>query len=104
MKLAEDLAGPIGPAIITIKKRKLQWFGHVIRHQSLAETIMLGWVHGSRKVGRHRTMWCGNVNVSCFLWSFEVAIRSAEDRWKWRKIIRTSFKLPDGPRCGPRDE
>ena len=103
LRLTEDLAGPVEPAIITIKRRKLQWFGHIVRHQSLAKTILQGWVSGARKVGRQRTMWCDNVQS----WTgktLEEAVRSAESRWKWRRMIKSSVKLPDGPRRGPRDE
>lgn len=57
MQHAKELAGPIEPAITTIKRCKLQWFGHVTRHQSLAKTILQGWVPGSRKVGRQKMWW-----------------------------------------------
>ena len=77
MNLAEQIAGPVEPAIITIKKRKLQWFGHVIRHQSLAKTILLGWVSGSRKVGRQKTMWWDNIKSWTGM-ELAMAIRNAE--------------------------
>ena len=103
MQLAEELAGPIEPALLTIKKRKLQWFGHVVRHQTLAKTILLGWVSGSRKVGRQKTMWQDNI----LKWTgktLEEAIRTAEDREHWRRTIASSVKLPDVPLRGTRVE
>ena len=94
MRLAEDLAGPIEPAIITIKRRKLQWFGHVIRHPSLANTILQGWVTGARKQGRQRKQWLDNILEWTGL-GVEEALRVAELRHTWRKMVRGSARLPD---------
>ena len=94
MTLAEDLAGPIEPAIITIKRRKMQWFGHVIRHPTLANTILQGWVTGSRKPGRQRKQWLDNVLEWTGL-GVEEALRVADVRQIWRTMIRDSARLPD---------
>ena len=94
MKLATDLSGPIEPVIIIIKRRKLQWFGHVVRHQSLAKTILQGWVSGSRRVGGQKKMWWDNIQD----WTgipVGAAMRVAECRKQWRVILRTSAKLPN---------
>ena len=40
--------------LTSIKKKKLQWYGHVARSGGLAKTIMLGTVQGGRKRGRQR--------------------------------------------------
>ena len=51
-KTVEDLVGPQEPLLGTVKRRKLIWFGHVTRHNSLSKTIMQGTVAGGRKRGR----------------------------------------------------
>ena len=37
-----------------VKRRKLQWYGHVSRSSSLAKTILQGTVKGRRRQGRQR--------------------------------------------------
>ena len=37
------LVGPQEPLLATVKKRKLAWFRHVTRHNSLTETILGRW-------------------------------------------------------------
>ena len=45
--------GPQEPLLATVKRRKLAWFGHVTRHDSLSKTILLGiWRFGDAVVGR----------------------------------------------------
>ena len=36
------LMGPRKPILATVKRRKLAWFGHVTRHDSLSKTILQG--------------------------------------------------------------
>ena len=38
--------------LTTVKRRKLQWYGHVSRSLGLAKTILQGTVKGGRKQGR----------------------------------------------------
>ena len=38
--------------LTTVKRRKMAWFGHVTRHQTLSKTILQGTVQGSRKRDR----------------------------------------------------
>ena len=48
--------------LLTItKKHKLRWYGHVIRSNGLAKTIMQGTVYGGRHRGRQRRRWDDNV-------------------------------------------
>ena len=95
-KIAEDIAGPIEPAIITIKRRKLKWFGHVNRHPSLAKTVLQGWVPGMRRAGRQKKQWLDNIKEWTGLTIGE-AIRAAEDRSVWRGVVMMSARLPDDP-------
>ena len=80
----------------TIKRRKMAWFGHVTRHQTLSKTILQGTVPGSRKRGRQRKQWMDNIRE----WTGrkdEELIRTAEDRHAWRLLTRTSSKAPLRP-------
>ena len=40
-----------------VKRRKLQWYGHVSRSSGLAKTILHGTVKGGRRQGRQRKRW-----------------------------------------------
>ena len=42
--------GPQKPPLATVKRRKLAWFGHVTRHDSLSKTILQGTLEGGRRV------------------------------------------------------
>ena len=44
-----SLDGPQEPLLAVIKRRKLTWFGHVIRHNTLPKTILQGTLEGGRK-------------------------------------------------------
>ena len=40
--------------LTTVKRRRLQWYGHVCRSLGLARTILQGTVKGGRRQGRQR--------------------------------------------------
>ena len=52
--------GPHGDLTI-IKRRKLQWYGHVSRSSGLAKTILQGTVKGGRRQGGQRKRWEDNI-------------------------------------------
>ena len=43
-----------------VKRRKLQWYGHVSRSSGPAKTILQGTVYGRRRQGRQRKRWEDN--------------------------------------------
>ena len=47
--------------LATVKKRKLEWYGHIMRSNGLAKTILQGTTRGGRKRGRQRTRWDDNI-------------------------------------------
>ena len=76
-----------------IERKKLKYFGHIIRQDSLHRSILDGKVNGKRGPGRPRTKWTTNV---C-RWTgqpYEEAVRLAQDRLVWRAIA--SDPLQDG--------
>ncbi|GFR72522.1 tenascin [Elysia marginata] len=60
-ELVVAYVGPQEPLLATVKRRKLAWFGHVTRHDSLSKTIFQGTVEGKRRRGRQRKAWCDNI-------------------------------------------
>ena len=40
-----------------VKKRKLRWFGHILRSSGFAKAILQGTVKGKRKRGRQKKRW-----------------------------------------------
>ena len=51
-KKIQAAIGPFEDILTTVKKRKLRWFGHVIRSIGLCKKIVHGTVPGKRKRGR----------------------------------------------------
>ena len=50
----QQAIGPHRDLLTTVKRRKLQWYGHVSRSLGLAKTISQGTVKGGRRKGRQR--------------------------------------------------
>ncbi|KAI8503836.1 hypothetical protein Bbelb_188070 [Branchiostoma belcheri] len=57
----EEVCGKQQSLLSTVKQRKLMWFGHVCRYNTLAKTILQGTVAGGRKRGRPRKTWLDNI-------------------------------------------
>ena len=47
-----------------ILKLKLQYFGHLMRTDSLEKTLMLGKIEGGRRRGRQRMRWLDGITDS----------------------------------------
>lgn len=69
----------------TIKSRKLQYFGHIKRHDSICKNIMEGNVEGKRARGRQRRTWMDDIKDWTNL-SLQERNRQAENRERWRVI------------------
>ena len=50
----QQAIGPHKDPLTIVKRRKLQWCGHVSRTSGLAKTILQGSVKGVKRPGRHR--------------------------------------------------
>ena len=77
----------------TIKKRKLQYFGHVIRAQNLCTHIFEGRIDGGRSRGRQRKRWSDDIKE----WTGRTLAQCtqlARDRSKWRRLVQ-GFGVPD---------
>ena len=57
----QQAVGPYEDLVNTVKRRKLQWYGHVSCSSDLAKTILQGTVKGGRRQGRQRKRWEDNI-------------------------------------------
>ena len=76
------------------QRRKLCYFGHVMRHEGIDRTIVDGVVPGKRRQGGQRKQWSDDLKsrLSC---GFADACRFAQDRASFRQVVR---KAAQGPR------
>ena len=81
----KQLVGNQEPLLTTVKRRKLAWFGHVCRHNTLSKTIMQGTTPGSRKRGRPRKSWSDNVKEWTDMKTSELLLATG-DRERWRRL------------------
>ena len=78
----------LSPIIPLIKERKLKWYGHLKRSQTLAKTIFEGMSEGGRKQGGQPMRWRKNITKWTGL-SFEEINRLTSDRDAWRQSVDT---------------
>ena len=70
-----------------IKNRKMSFFGHVKRHDSIIKQIVEGKMNGKRGRGRPRATWADNIKQ----WtnsSMKDCTKMAKDRGLWRTVSR----------------
>ena len=78
----QQATGPHEDLLTMVKRRKLQWYGHVSRSSGTAKTILQGTVKGGRRQGRQRKRWEDNIRKWTGL-EFAKSQRSVENREKW---------------------
>ena len=79
-----------------VKRRKLQWYGHVSRSSGLPKTILQGIVKGGGRQGRQRKRWEDNIKEWTGL-EFTKSQRAVENREKWRKLVAKLSVVPQRP-------
>ena len=57
----QQAIGAQADLLIDVKRRKLQWYGHVSRSLGMAKTILQGTVKGERRPGRQKKRWKDNI-------------------------------------------
>lgn len=72
----------------TIKRRKLEYFGHMIRGPKYRplQIIMQGKVEGKRPIGRKNLSWLRNIRTWCGL-NVEELFRIATNREDFRMLV-----------------
>ena len=77
----QQAIGPHEDLLTIVKRRKLQWYGHVSRSSGLANAILQGTVKGGRRQGRQRKRWEDNIREWTGL-EFGKSQRAVENRKK----------------------
>ncbi|GFR60175.1 endonuclease-reverse transcriptase [Elysia marginata] len=75
----------------SIKKKKLSYFGHTKRHESLQKLALEGKVDSSRGRGRRRKSWTTNIAEMTNM-RVNAAARAAMERDGWRSMASNLFK------------
>ena len=92
----QQAIGPHEILLTIVKRRKLQWYGHVSRSSGLAQTILQGTMKGERRQGSQRKRWEDKIKE----WTspeFGKSQRAVENREKWRKLVAKSSVVPQQP-------
>ena len=92
----QQAIGPNEDLLTIVKRRKLQWYGHVSRSSGLANTGLHGTAKGGRRQGRQRKRWEENIREWTGL-EFAKSQGAAENREKWRKLVVKSFVVTQRP-------
>ena len=82
----QQAIGPHEDLLTIVKRRKLQWYGHVSRSSGQGKTILLGTVKGERRQGRRRKRWEDNIREWTEL-EFIKSQRAVESRGKLKKLV-----------------
>ena len=77
-----------------VKRRKLQWYGHVSRSSGLAKTILQGTAEGERRQGRQRKRWEDNIRNGQ-AWSPRGQWRTGKNGENW---LQNYLWCPNDPR------
>ena len=90
--------GKIVNLLEVIRKRKLQWFGHMVRQSgdSLGKTILEGMVDGKRSRGRPEKSWMNNIIEWTGMTVMELTT-TARDREAWKSVVERSTVVPPRP-------
>ena len=93
----QQAIGPHENLLTIVKRRKLQWYGHVSRSAGLAKTILQGTVKGGKRQDGHRKRWEDNIREQTGL-EFGRSQMAVEKRGKkWRKLVAKSSVVPQRP-------
>ena len=90
----EEVRAKIQQAIVQhedltiVKRRTLQWYGHVSRSSGLAKAILQGTVKEGRRQGRQKK----RTGLE-----FATSQRAIENGGKWRKLVAKSSVVPQRP-------
>ena len=91
--MVQQAIRPHEELLTIIKRRKLQWYGHVSCSPGLAKTILQDTVKEGRRQGRQRKRWEDNIRDWTGL-EFGRSQMAVENREKWRKLVVKSSVVP----------
>ena len=93
----QQAIGPHEDILTIVKRRKLQWYGHVSRSSGLAKTILQGTVKDRRRQGRQRKRWEDNIREWTGL-EFAKSQRAVENRENGENWLQNHLWCPNDPR------
>ena len=96
MAKIQQALGPHEELLTIVKRRKLQWCGHVSPSTGLAKSILQDIVAGGRRQGRQRKRWEDNIRDWTVL-EFAKSQRAVENRVRWRKLVAKSSVVSQRP-------
>ena len=68
-----------------IKRRKLAYFGHLVRRDDIQRLLLDGKINGKRSRGKQRLTWADNITEWIGM-KYNECIRVAQDRGRWRSM------------------
>ena len=92
----QQAIGPHEDFLTIVKRRKLQWYGHISCSSGLAKTILQGTVKGGRKPDRQKKRLEDNIREWRGL-EFAKSKRAVENREKWKELVGKSSVVPQRP-------
>ena len=92
----QQAIGPHEELLAIVKRRKLQWYGHVSRSSGLAKTILQGTVKRKRTQGRQRKRWEENIREWTGL-EFAKSQRAVEKRENGENWLQNHLWCPNDP-------
>ena len=93
----QQAIGPHEDLLIIVKRRKLQWYGHVSRSSGLAKTILQSTVKGGRRQGRQKKKWEDIIREWTGL-EFTKSQRAVEKRKNGGNWLLNHLWYPNDPR------
>ena len=93
----QQAIGPHEDLLAIVKRRKVQWYGHVSRSSGLAKTILQGSVKGGRRQGNQRRRWEDIIREWTGL-EFAKSQRAVENREKGGSRLQNHLWCPNDPR------
>ena len=92
----QQAIGPHEDLLTIVKRRKLQWYGHVSRSSGLAKTVLQGTVRGGRRHGTQRKRWDDNIRKWTSL-EFAKSQKAVQNNEKWKKLVTKLSVVPQRP-------
>ncbi len=93
--------GDPGEVSDVVRKRRLQWLGHVARMNDdrLPKQLLFGWFHQRRPAHGPRFRWKDRITADLKKLGVEAWYQNAQDRTRWKQVSR-SLPIPQAAFCG----
>ena len=92
----QQAIGPHEDLLTTVKRRKLQWYGHVSRSSGLAKTILQGTLKVGKKTGQAEEE-VGRQHQDMDRSGVRQVPEGSREQGKWRKLVVKSSVVPQRP-------